>query len=418
MTPDSSEHAPAGHAAERHATERESSAAAATRRARAGGAGSSAERLLLALGADPDFIDGVFGDIAEEYAERARLDGAKAAATWRTRELLRSMPHLVRSALRHGGPKAYMRVAALAAVATLCVSLVAVAFLLRHGAPVRLDPGIGNTLDGVIVNNLHPVQLPIRALDKRGNAVNTDSVRFTFASGMPVNISTDGVITCHARGDTKVRATLGSISTILDVRCRPVMELTAINWVNFIEGDTAARSLPFVALGLDARPVMQLRGSLRVFDNDVAQVEGSTVRAKHAGQTPIVVRVGEREARMIVVVHAIVPSFDSLRDDQREVARPVRLAQGDTLRWALPGGTFWIKYLPRRGGDAPPTIRGEGDIGCMPGDGIHTYRIPPSEYGAYCIVPRGGTARVMIAHGEVGAQWVEGAVALQRLELR
>ncbi len=414
MTHDSSEHASA--APDSSAARDET--AAAIRRARASTAGSRAERLLLALGADPDFLDGVFGDIAEEEADRARHDGAPAAAAWRTRELLRSMPHLVRSALRHGGPRAYMRLAAVAAVAVLSISLVAVAFLLRHGAPVRLDPGIGNTLDGVIINNQRPVQLPIRVLDKRGNLLDTDSVHFTFASGMPVTILPNGVITCHARGDTRVRATLGAISTILDVRCRPVDDLTAINFINFIEGDTAARPLPFVATGRDGYPVMQLRGSLRVFDDKVAEVRGATIRAKGAGQTPVIVQIGEREARMMAVVHAIVPSFDSLRDNQRAVARPVRLAQGDTLRWALPGGSFWIKYLPRHQGDAPPTIRGEGDIGCMPGDGIHTYRIPPSEYGAYCIVPRGGTARVMVAHGEVGAEWVEGAVALQRLELR
>ncbi len=121
---------------------------------------------------------------------------------------------------------------------------------------------------------------------------------------------------------------------------------------------------------------------------------------------------------MMAVVHAIVPSFESLRDDQRQVARPIRLAQGDTLHWGLPGGSYWIKYLPRHEGDAPPTITVEGSIGCMPGDGIHVYRIPPSEYGAYCLVQRGGSARVMIAHGAMGAEWVEGTVAIQRMELR
>jgi hypothetical protein len=360
----------------------------------------------------------VFGDIAEEQAERARHDGKPAAAAWRTRELVRSMPHLVRSALRHGGPKAYLRLAAVTAVAVLSMSLVIIAILLRNGAPVRLDPGIGNTLDGVIVNSMRPVQLPIRVLDQRGNLLDADSVRFAFTSGMPINISPSGVITCHARGDTRVRATLGGISTNLDVRCRPVDELTAMNFINFIEGDTAARPLPFVALGLDGFPVMQLRGSLRVWDTDVATVEGATIRAKHAGLTPVIVKVGEHEARMMAVVHAIVPSFDALRDDQTVVARPVRLAQGDTLGWGLPGGSFWIKYLPRREGDAPPTITVEGDIGCMPGDGIRAYRISPSEYGAYCLVRRGGSARVMIAHGATGAEWVDGAVALQRMELR
>jgi hypothetical protein len=164
---------------------------------------------------------------------------------------------------------------------------------------------------------------------------------------------------------------------------------------------------------------MQLRGAVRVMDDRVAGLDGASVRPRGSGQTLVIVEVGEQQAKIAVVVHALVPSFDGLRDDQREVARPVRLARGDTVHWPLPGGSYWLKYQPRRTGDAPPSITVEGEIGCWPGgDGRRTHRLPLGEYGTYCMVQRGGTASVMLAHGIGGAEWVEGTLAIERVELR
>ena len=362
------------------------------RRGRTSAPGTAPERLLLALGADPEFIDGVFGDIAEEHALRLAHDGTRAAASWRTRELVRSMPHLIRSALRHGGPRAYARVAALAAMIALSLGVAGAAIMMRDEAPARLDASHGSTLDGIVVNNTRPVQLQVRVFDKAGHLLSSDSVRFAWAAGSPMALSPSGVLTCSGRGDATVRASLAAISTNVAVRCRPVHELRATSWIDFLAGDSMPRHLPFVAIGEDGLPVTELRGAVRVFDASVATVEGASVRPKGTGQTAIVVEVGEQEAHMMVVVHEMVGTFDQLRDDQRYVARPVRLARGDTVHWTLPNGSFWLKYLPRRAGEAPPTITVAGAIGCMPGDGIHSYRMNLGEYGTYCLVQRTGSA--------------------------
>ena len=380
--------------------------------------GTASERLLLACGADPEFIDGVFGDLAEEHAVRLARDGARAAASWRTRELLRSMPHLIRSALRQGGPRAYARLAALAAMVALSLGVVGAVILLRDGAPARIDAGHGGTPDGIVVNHTRPVQLEVRVLDKAGHLLSSDSVRFAWASGSPMTISPTGVLTCSGRGDATVRASLGAISTEVDVRCRPVHELRATSWIDFLAGDTMPRHLPFVAIGEGGLPVTELRGAVRVLDASVATLEGASVRPKGIGQTVVVVEVGEHEVRTMVVVHEMVGTFDRLRDDQRFVARTVRLARGDTVHWALPNGTFWLKYLPRRAGEAPPTITVVGAIGCMPGDGIHSFRMNLGEFGTKCLVQRDGSASVTVAHGVGGAEWVEGTLALERIELR
>ena len=54
------------------------------------------ERLLEALGADTEVRDAVIGDLAEEFAIRAEMDGVGAARRWYFRESLRVAPYLVR----------------------------------------------------------------------------------------------------------------------------------------------------------------------------------------------------------------------------------------------------------------------------------------------------------------------------------
>jgi len=379
---------------------------------------TTAERFLLALGADPDFLDGVLGDLAEEYAHRLDAHGRPAATTWWLGELVRSMPHLIRSALRHGGPRAYLRVGAIMLTLALSLAVVGLEIVRRNGPPVKLDAGPAHSADGLVVNSLLPVQLEMNVLNQAGRRLSADSVRFAWMSGDPLTITSTGVLTCTRRGDARVRASLGTIFTDLNVRCRPVEELRAATWIDFVAGDSAPRHLPFEAIGPDGRPVMELRGAVRLFDSEVAALEGASIRPKEQGATAVVVKIGEQQARMMVVVYAPVPSFDHLRDDQRYVARPVRLARGDTVHWALPNGSYWLKYLPRRAGEAPPTITVAGAIGCMPGDGIKAYRLPEDVYGAYCLVQRGGSASVMLAHGASGADWVEGTVAIERMALR
>jgi hypothetical protein len=131
------------------------------------------------------------------------------------------------------------------------------------------------------------------------------------------------------------------------------------------------------------------------------------------------VRIGDQETRIRVLVHEQVKAFTGLRPDQRLVAVPVNLARGDTVRLSLPAGALWIKYLPRRVGEPPPSME-LGIIGaCSPGgDGLHQYRLPPNEYGtSYCLVDRGPSI-VVVAHGQAGLPVVDGWLAVERAELR
>ena len=105
-------------------------------------------------------------------------------------------------------------------------------------------------------------------------------------------------------------------------------------------------------------------------DGAVATIVSGDVIPRAVGATNVEMVVGDRTAQIRVVVHERVERFDNLRADQRFVAVPVDLPRGATAEFALPMGAFWLKYVPRRSGEAPPTIVMQGRVNCDPGDGL------------------------------------------------
>jgi hypothetical protein len=373
-------------------------------------AASTVERLLCSLGVNEILAEQVFGDLAECYEERVRSGSVAWARLWYAREILRSAPHLGWSAIRDGGPRERARLAACAAGLVTVISLGFIAASMRVGPPARLFAGTGAATDAIVVNNIRPTQIPVRVVDAKGRRLDPTDVRYHLASGAPLSISNKGVVTCASNGDAVVRASAGSVATNVEVHCRPVERLDADTWMTLFPG-SPPRDLPFVAIGIDDRPVTELRGELRVRDSTIAMLSGSTIRPVAAGETAVTVGVGDRTATIRVLVHEMVKSFTGLRPDQRLVAVNVRLARGDTVRYALPLGVYWLKYIPRRAGDAPPTIM--ADVMCAPRDGVHIYRIPLDEHAIYCPLHVDGA--VTLGHGFSGPGVVEGTLAVERV---
>jgi hypothetical protein len=374
---------------------------------------SAMESFLVSVGADDIFVEAVLGDLAEEYAELSEHRGVALARLWYAGEALRSAPHVALYALRSGSPRARARL--LACVAAIAVVPVAalIAHQFRDGPPAHLSADGADADNSVIVNNLNPARLTMHAFDVAGHQLAGQGLRYAWVSGVPVAITPSGVVTCTADGDAVVRVSLGVLTSNVGVHCRRVKEVRASSWINFIVGDSA-RDLPYLALGMNDRPVTELRGSARVLDNSVATLAGASITPRKAGRTTVEVRVGDRGARMEVLVHERVRSFEGLRADQRLVAIPVHLAQGDSIHLALPAGVFWVKFVPTRAGSTPPSISLSRDVAWALSDGFRTYRSPLEEVAVYCTAGTG--ASVTVAHGRVGARSVDGMIALERIE--
>jgi hypothetical protein len=372
------------------------------------------DRFLVQLGFDRVFIDSVLGDLAEERAEYALTHGTLFARGRNAWEIARSLSYLLATGFVRGNTEVRMRIAgAIAFVLFLSTSAV-IAFLSRDGLPATIVLGGGDRAEGMVVNSLQTTQLQTHVLDDRGHRLPTQPVRFEWVSGAPIALSPTGVIRCDANSDAIVRATTRGINASLAVHCRPVRELRTSDWMDFLVGD-APRDLPLIAVGLDGRPVLQLRGMTDVSDTSIAALEGSKLQPRSAGVTDLTVSIGDRRRTMQIIVHQIVASFSALRDDDRHIAIPVRLARGETTRLALPPGTFWLKYLPRKAGDAPPSISVDGGANCAASDGLHTYHVVSDEVVTYCVV-QSNRASVTLAHGMSGARVVEGALALDRVD--
>ena len=308
-----------------------------------------------ALGFDRRQLDAILGDLGEERRERAHIYGRAFALAWWLREILRSAPHLIVDAMRRGSPAERARLAAALGTPIL---LAALAALLRHGPPARIVTPGG---DAIVINALRPVQLSVHVMDERGHALEAKGVRYRWISGMPIGVTPAGITTCERSGDALVRATLGDVVSDLTVSCRPVRELIASSAIDLIAGG-APVDLPFVAIGDARKVVTELRGSMVVADRAVAEVEGTTIRPVGVGATTLRIVVGDKATKIAVIVHQPVDRLDGANAKLDYVALPVRLAQGDTVRWHIPPGAYWVKYLPARAGDSPPTINFDGGI--------------------------------------------------------
>jgi hypothetical protein len=280
---------------------------------------------------------------------------------------------------------------------------------LRNGPPARLvADGQGGGSDGIVLNTRHPVQLAMRALDAEGRPLRSAHVQYRWMSGAPLRVTPDGVVTCTGRGDAMVRASAGAVATTLLLRCRPVKKVSAEWELNLLAGGSE-RELAFTALDPAGRAVDLLTGELHVKDSTIATLEGTRIRPVSPGHTMVTVRIGDGEAWIGVTVYEPVRTLSGLRPDQRSVVAPVRLARGDTIRWSLPVGRFWLRYSRASAAQPMPALAVDGLIMCMP-------ELGPSVDVACLVRAPGATLR--IAHPGTTAGEIAGSLALERWEER
>jgi hypothetical protein len=385
------------------------------------------DRALLALGGDPAFIADLLGDLSEEYTYRSAHDGVYAARLWYARELARSAPHLVWNAIRHGTPAARARLAASILAVVLTLSVLTLAWLTRNGPPASLLVGGGIESDGIVVNNLGPVQLSMLVLDARGHRLERADVHYQRVSGASIQISTRGEIKCARRGDAIVRASLVPLHRDFVIHCEPVRKILDAGWGNFVLGGPAGM-LTVDAIGLDGQPVTRIGARLRVEDSTVATLDsGGRLRPLRPGQTWIDIEIGDRRAGAFVTVYEPVRTFEGLRPDQRLVVAPIRLARGASIRWPLPTGVFYLTFSadsseapPARGfqglgSGSSPTV--QSPVNMTVAGLIMCTRMgesQPGALGAYCLSRAPGATLILTYSGPGGPNEIVGSLALER----
>jgi hypothetical protein len=219
------------------------------------------------------------------------------------------------------------------------------------GPAARLTAGASDT---IIVNNVSPTALPVRAVDASGRRLTVAAIVYTRLRGDSLSLTADGVMSCTRRGDVVVRATLAQLARSFFVRCRPVEYVHIPGPVQFVLGDSSwsrPRALPIAAYDAGRRAVVQLAGTIVVLDTSIARVGGSTLSPRARGTTVVGAHIGNRTGWTGVHIYQRVDSLRALdtvlRVDphHRQFAVPLRLAPGESRRQPLPPGDWMLATL-------------------------------------------------------------------------
>lgn len=81
------------------------------------------ETVLAGLNVDGPLRDAIAGDLIEERAERAAVDGDRSADRWMRQQILRSVPAFVQAAMRTGGLRLLAAIVGAALASLLAVAL-------------------------------------------------------------------------------------------------------------------------------------------------------------------------------------------------------------------------------------------------------------------------------------------------------
>jgi hypothetical protein len=362
----------------------------------------SLDRTLIAAGLDPRVVASVRQDLVDEFEQRLARDGVLAARGWYAREGVCSLFALVRYAMA----SSFRMQCFVAAASVLLAATALLAVRARPGAPDRILLNMPTLGGALIVNAIGGEQIRARIVDARGHALASRDLQFRIREGEGVSISPSGRVDCHARTDATMAVSFGNLETNIPLACRPVRTLSADRGVHLIASGNA-RPLPFAARDANGNLVRQLRGSTRIDDTTIATAAGGRVRAKRPGQTAVAVDVGNQAARIRVVAHRLVEQFtDDMRRSQFQ-AVPVRLSAGESHRWSLPTGAFWLTYIPNTTSSGSPLLEVSG-AHCSSRPGESFERGLPDANTIHCVVAHAGAMAVM--HAGAGA---DGALALE-----
>jgi hypothetical protein len=310
-------------------------------------------------------------------------------------------------------------------------SVLTFAWLTRNGPPASLVVGGGIYSDGIVVNNIGPVQLSTSVLDASGHGLERTDVRYQRISGAPIQVSTRGVIKCTRPGDAIVRASLALLHSDFIIHCQPVRKIRDAGWGNFVVGQPPG-TLSVNAVGLDGQAVTRIAARLRVEDSTIATLDSiGRLRPLRPGQTWIDIEIGDRRAGDFVTVYEPVRTFEGLRPDQRWVVAPIRITRDQSIRWPLPTGVFFLTFSADSS-EAPP-MRGFVGLGSGSGPTVQSpidmsvaglimctrmSESQPGALGAYCLARAPGATLILRYSGPGGPNEIVGSLALERQEQR
>ncbi|HEY7395390.1 MAG TPA: hypothetical protein VH559_11135 [Gemmatimonadaceae bacterium] len=208
--------------------------------------------------------------------------------------------------------------------------------------PVRLVAGLHDT---VVINSARAEAIPVDAVDRAGHRTPARNPRFELISGDRIAISDRGDVHCVGRGDATVRASIGALSTIFRLFCRPLrgFAFDFRSYGLFIGGPP--QQLDIVAEDLNGQPETLLVVQLRVRDSSVVRIERDLIVAKRPGATWVDVQAGDSRRGYYVQVLARANSSSGLRPYEAFIQQ-VTLTNDAGRSWPITPGRYEIRFIP------------------------------------------------------------------------
>jgi hypothetical protein len=278
------------------------------------------------------------------------------------------------------------------------------------GPPARI---VASASDTIVVNSPDAAKLTVQVFDVSGAELPSRDVRYRWLSGDPVRLSAEGRVTCARRGDSEVRATIGTISTRIFLLCRPLRAVDVSLAGDLVVGGPPQQLL-FNALGMDSQPVTLVAGSATIRDSSIVSLRGLQVFPKQPGETTVDMELGNCVQTMNVTVDEQVDSAGRLQPYQQFVVSPLRLVPGEIRSWQLTPGVYDITLREDTSSHAE-LLLGAIATSCITDRTFHVEgtRGPQDDVQHYslCIARKGASVVVRhprrIGHGEpISAQLV------------
>ena len=163
-------------------------------------------------------------------------------------------------------------------------------------------------------------------------------------------------MTCTRPGDLAVRASLGSLTVRVFVRCRPVQYVRIPGPLQFILGDSEMNRplpLPVEAYGADSRRVVVFAGSADVLDSGVATLRGLILYPRARGITLAGAYIGDRTAAIGVHIYQRVSTPTALDT----LLRCSRSNDSSRCRFGSRAANFFVSGCHREVGCSPCCVK-------------------------------------------------------------
>jgi hypothetical protein len=204
---------------------------------------------------------------------------------------------------------------------------------------MRLSAG---TSDTVTINTRRPLWLNVNVVNFAGRSLPQSALRFAFAGGDSVSLTTDGQVICGRRSDSNVSVVGGSVSALLTVLCRPIIGVAFTPGLRLFAGG-ASSPLPLVAIGPDHQVVLLRSPRTQLGNDSIASINGLLIGPRMPGLTWVDVTVGDCIQTIEIAVDDSVAMIDSLVRPYTAYVASLSGASG--TQWRLGPGRYelWLR---------------------------------------------------------------------------